>query len=76
MRTQKPNGIGTTYEGVPHSVKQHLSLLDEEVAALKKERHIAQIDLFLFLFSATFSSRSMCLLFSDRGSRLLYLFLT
>jgi hypothetical protein len=32
MRTQKPNGIATTHEGVLHSVKQHLSFLDEEVA--------------------------------------------
>jgi transposase len=37
MRTQELNRIDTTHETVLHSVKDHLSFLDEEVAALKKE---------------------------------------
>lgn len=37
MRTQELNRIDTTHESVLHSVKEHLSFLDEEIAALKKE---------------------------------------
>lgn len=37
MRTQELNSIGTTHETVVHSVKEHISFLDEEIAALKKE---------------------------------------
>jgi len=37
MRTQELNRIDTTHAAVVHSVKDHLSFLDEEIAALKKE---------------------------------------
>ena len=37
MRTQELNRIDTAHEAVLHSVKDHLSFLDEEIAALKKE---------------------------------------
>jgi hypothetical protein len=37
MRTQELNRIGSTHETVLHSVKEHISFLDEEVATLKKE---------------------------------------
>ena len=37
MRTQELNRIDTTHETVLHSVKDHLSFLDEEIGALKKE---------------------------------------
>jgi transposase len=37
MRTQELNRIGTTHETTLHSVKEHISFLDEEIAALKKE---------------------------------------
>ena len=37
MRTQEFNRIGTTHETVLGSIKEHISFLDEEIAALKKE---------------------------------------
>ena len=37
MRTQEINRVGTTHETVLHSIKEHISFLDEEIAALKKE---------------------------------------
>jgi transposase len=37
MRTQELNRIGITHETVLHSVKEHVSFLDEEIGALKKE---------------------------------------
>ena len=37
MRTQELNRAGTTHETVLHSVKEHISFLDEEIGALKKE---------------------------------------
>ena len=37
MRTQELNRIGTTHETVLSSVKGHISFLDEEITALKKE---------------------------------------
>lgn len=37
MRTQELNRIGITHETVLHSVKEHISFLDEEIGALKKE---------------------------------------
>ncbi len=37
MRTQEMNRAGTAHESVLHSVKGHLSFLNAEVAALKKE---------------------------------------
>ena len=37
MRTQELNRVGTIHETVLHSVKEHISFLDEEIGALKKE---------------------------------------
>jgi transposase len=37
MRTQELNRTDTTRETVLHSVKEHISFLDEEITALKKE---------------------------------------
>jgi transposase len=37
MRTQELNRMGATHETVVHSVKEHISFLDEKVDALKKE---------------------------------------
>ena len=37
MRTQELNRIDTTHDAVVHSIRDHLSFLDEEIAALKKE---------------------------------------
>jgi transposase len=37
MRTQELNRVGATHETVLHSIKEHISFLDEEIAALKKE---------------------------------------
>jgi transposase len=37
MRAQELNRVGATHETVLHSIKEHISFLDEEIAALKKE---------------------------------------